>query len=858
MPALFPPCYVFREVGPVIVSGEIRDELLCVSADGVIECINGKDCCYSDETLDHEKKITIEIKCPFNLDNPFYNPLYILPERYVPQVTSQMFVFDSDVSLFVTKARNSVIVKRVAMDTDLWESQSEVLTNFYDTLFLKKPNKFHENRNILKEDIKKFAEVNTQCIMELPLVKCVDTTAHDIDGIGPFKKHNSIIQRTVNIEEFKVNVQNVLTNTLCVIKDAQNICRHKASEILIFMLSDSDRMKLQNDECYTHAIGYAMKGNSLNLKTMRDMINLLRNTLQEKNIPILCECFDGQWANLAFKDENGLPLTLLHLLNSSWEKSKTMSRKNVIWNLKEIAQIKTDDLVKVSADFTGGLHKSVSGNLTATIQFHANGKSFYSVETTRINSDSSRYVRVSVKKVKKNVKNDVNHDSLQNKKKETGILPDDVDFVSMLQPDLLFDIYHDNAGDNTEMQLEDFLFSPRLQLIKEILNKLQTIGKAPEWVEYTEEDLFPHILTDKKTLLMFSRYDIDLIIGVIEKYTWRKIFASKDTKDVRAAKISFLFGSGKLLYNKPKVVPHLKNLAQNIVETFPLTVLQSIYASVIHVENTNNWNLRATVTMTAYVPIVKDKIPLFYFPERSTARQQIEFRTLDYTHQLTNLRSIVCRKGIENVRRSEFARICNEFPSILSKAIVEGECDKQCASMAIKLFSEDVERKLTENNAVHEALFVKLVRNWYKACDQRGMSADDRVNNLWAFYAYLSKDIAFDMFPAYTQYVKGIPFITYCGIMQNISARLSLYSKAKCSTYNHRSISSLVCESFFSTVSSKDPGKTGCPRSVDIPKMMSDMIILEEYKQDCLRLVVMRNFATKFRTSELFINRYLH
>ena len=509
--------------------------------------------------------------------------------------------------------------------------------------------------------------------------------------------------------------------------------------------------------------------------------------------------------------------------------------------------------MKVCADLTGGLNKSASGNLTATIQFHANGKTFYSVESTRINSDSSKYVRVSFNKVKRNVKNDVHHDSLPNRKKESGILPEDVDFVSMLQPDLLFDIYHDNDGDNTQMQLEDFLFSPRLQLIKEILNKLQTMGKAPEWVEYTEEDLFPHILIDKKTLLMFSRYDIDLIIGVIEKYTWRKIFASKDTKDIRAPKSAFLFGSGKLLYNKPKVVPQLKNLAQNIVETFPLTVLQSIYASVIHVENTNNWNLRSTITMKAYIPIVKDSIPLFYFPEKSTERQQIEFHTLDYTHQLTNLRSIVCRKGIENVCRSEFVRICNEFPSILSKAIVEGECDKQCASMAIQLFSEDVERKLTENDAVHEALFVKLVRNWYKACNQRGMSADDRVNNLWAFYAYLSKDVAFDMFPAYTQYVKGIPFITYCRIMQNISVRLSLYSKAKCSTYNHRSISSLVCESFFSTVSSKDPGKTGCPRSVDIPKMMSDMIVLEEYKQDCLRLVNLRNFAAKFRKSMSYL-----
>ena len=69
-------------------------------------------------------------------------------------------------------------------------------------------------------------------------------------------------------------------------------------------------------------------------------------------------------------------------------------------------------------------------------------------------------------KSKRNVKNDVHHDSLLNKKKETGISPEDVDFVSMLQLDLLFDINHDNDGDNTDMHLEDFLFSPRLQLIK--------------------------------------------------------------------------------------------------------------------------------------------------------------------------------------------------------------------------------------------------------------------------------------------------------------------------------------------------------------------------------------------------------
>ena len=241
--------------------------------------------------------------------------------------------------------------------------------------------------------------------------------------------------------------------------------------------------------------------------------------------------------------------------------------------------------------------------------------------------------------------------------------------------------------------------------------------------------------------------------------------------------------------------------------------------------------------MEAYIPIVGDYVTLFYFPEFSEERQQIEIRTLDYTHQLTNLQGILCKRGLENVKRSEFERIANLYPHILSKGIVKGDLDKQCASLAIELFSEKVEKKLIFNRAVHEALFVRLVRNWYKACDERGMSADERVNHLWAFYAYLTKDIEFDKFPGYGQYLKGIPAITYAGILQNISVHLSLYQIAKCKTYNPHSISSLVCESFFSTMSSRDPGKTGCPKAVVIPKIMSDMITIEEYKQDTLRLI---------------------
>ena len=109
-------------------------------------------------------------------------------------------------------------------------------------------------------------------------------------------------------------------------------------------------------------------------------------------------------------------------------------------------------------------------------------------------------------------------------------------------------------------------------------------------------------------------------------------------------------------------------------------------------------------------------------------------------------------------------------------------------------------------------MFVHLVRNWYLACDQRGMSANDKVNNLWAFYAYLCHNVDFDSFPCPGSYIKGILAVTFCSILQNISIWLTLYRTSKKCTCNARSISSLVCESFFSTLSAIEISQ-GSPKS---------------------------------------------
>ena len=62
---------------------------------------------------------------------------------------------------------------------------------------------------------------------------------------------------------------------------------------------------------------------------------------------------------------------------------------------------------------------------------------------------------------------------------------------------------------------------------------------------------------------------------------------------------------------------------------------------------------------------------------------------------------------------------------------------------------------------------------------------------------FLTKDITFTEYPPATKHHKGIPIITFEGILQGISTRLILYDLALAGTFNNHAISTLGIENFF-------------------------------------------------------------
>ena len=159
--------------------------------------------------------------------------------------------------------------------------------------------------------------------------------------------------------------------------------------------------------------------------------------------------------------------------------------------------------------------------------------------------------------------------------------------------------------------------------------------------------------------------------------------------------------------------------------------------------------------------------------------------------------------------------------------------DKQKVSISKDFFSSEVEGILRKLGHTSEADFVQLVRNWYLACDERGIKPLERLRNLNAMQSHLlSRFNYYNCYPPPTRYIQGITVHTFEAILITISTRFILYATCDLGHYNHRAISMLGIESFFSELTRMEFSGLGTPKSSDIPKLISHIIQLNQVKHD--------------------------
>ena len=122
-------------------------------------------------------------------------------------------------------------------------------------------------------------------------------------------------------------------------------------------------------------------------------------------------------------------------------------------------------------------------------------------------------------------------------------------------------------------------------------------------------------------------------------------------------------------------LPSLHSLSKKVVQEaeYKLVQLQVSLANALHREKREKWVENCPIFRWGYVPYVfadHVTIPYFLHPKFDQEHQQVEFRTLDCTHILTNIKTHILTREYNFCKKEHFQELATERPDILSRPLI--------------------------------------------------------------------------------------------------------------------------------------------------------------------------------------------
>ena len=127
------------------------------------------------------------------------------------------------------------------------------------------------------------------------------------------------------------------------LKKIHNVLRLQATELLVFMISDKDRLQ-HSSAPNSMPLAYTLKGRCISNSELRYLINKVRNTLHERKIKVLCEIYNGQWQYMVMHNQDGNPLNRLKVSTDTWSRISKLSKSRIVDELMTITSLKLSDI----------------------------------------------------------------------------------------------------------------------------------------------------------------------------------------------------------------------------------------------------------------------------------------------------------------------------------------------------------------------------------------------------------------------------------------------------------------------------------------------------------------------------------
>ena len=154
--------------------------------------------------------------------------------------------------------------------------------------------------------------------------------------------------------------------------------------------------------------------------------------------------------------------------------------------------------------------------------------------------------------------------------------------------------------------------------------------------------LYKYYLSDAEAInSSFIVAELDLLNTIIKKHTGRILFKANDNKTIKVDKISKVIGDKTIVdivKQKQTEIKTLKDISYEIINSgsVPKAVLATSVACIKCYLQINEWIEKSTLPMEIQIQHFNETFQLFCHPECSEKHQQIEPRTVDPTHMLTN------------------------------------------------------------------------------------------------------------------------------------------------------------------------------------------------------------------------------
>ena len=799
---------MLREVGPGVIASARDANFACVSADGIFH--------LEDESED----IVLEIKCPYPSKNKYLPLHYVVPNYYVPQLLLEMKANDCQRAVYCTFSTETKTASFIECEFDE-ELYTEIFTRAEEVLEQSEYKDLHqpEYKATLAGRLKKYTHQKCQFVAELPAVTCDDTDRRG--GFGP-SAYASLRYCTLP----EMHMDNTSGKTICDIarkcfKKTHDILREQAVEVLVFIASNLDRQHSNLHPLHI-PVAYALKGPSLQTEVMRKMLDVVRAAMLESGCKVLAELWDGQWRVLGAVDVEGKPLNRLQLQKDTWKMVSKRGRK-----------ILTDDLLALSTPtfsycWVFGKHLHVFSTCPEFKKHMITSPKKFKMVTEELlmqveedDPDSEH----PLDKIPFLVGDQMNAFP------EVPNISLDMDITLLYAPQ---DHFTDEDGTVDELALKEARKNCRnLNFLNMLLDQLsrKSSNKKIKWSELTCQDMLKFLQQPINLEKKLLATDLKIVDEVYQRMSGKNLFSRQlKLKAQKLNHLAKLFDSDSSIPTKKFHADSLLKICMSFVSRgVPKIFLQAHFAHVLWPSALAKWKSNSTVDLQPRVSKSGDFLDVFSYPERKMS--SLVFCMVDPTHILTNLRAHCSRKGMPpQVLTQAWVTVSEKKPNLLSPSIVLDCIDKQNAEIAKRFFSLEVEMAMEEEKFNSTAAFVRVVRNWFDAVDKRGIQSDARVHFLCEMARYLQDGVDFGLFPPPGRYVKGIPFVTYEAILNNCSARVSLYKETQRKTYNQRALSTLAVESFFSSLTSCSP--TGCPRAVQMSTLMKEITYLNKVKHN--------------------------